>query len=78
MKMMYDNGQIMDITDIMDENLAPLPGEVLNSDGGLWPCRRQPLTTGCMRNSKVGSPLMTAKGSLGTYGLAGKPGAGAA
>lgn len=60
MKMMYDNGQIMDITDIMDENLAPFTREVLNSDGGLA-MQAATFDDRLYAIPKVGSPLMTAK-----------------
>lgn len=34
LKMMYDNGQLMDMTDAMDQYLAPFTKETMNSDGG--------------------------------------------
>lgn len=60
LKMMYDNEQIMDITDVMSENLAPYTEEVLNSDGGI---ALQAATFGGRLYAipKIGSPLLTAK-----------------
>ena len=60
LKMMYDNEQIMDITDVMSENLAPYTEEVLNSDGGI---ALQAATFGgrLYASPKIGSPLLTAK-----------------
>lgn len=60
MKMMYDNGQIMDITDVMDENLAPFTEEVLHSDGGLA-MQAATFDGRLYAIPKIGSPLMTAK-----------------
>ena len=60
LKMMYDNGQIMDITDVMKENLAPYTEEVLNSDGGLG-LQAATFDGKLYAIPKVGSPLLTAK-----------------
>jgi len=35
LKMMYENGQIMDVTDVVDDNISDLVRENLYSDGGL-------------------------------------------
>ena len=35
MKMMYENGQLMDLTEILPKNAAPYTWEILNSDGGV-------------------------------------------
>lgn len=60
MKMMYDNGQIMDITDVMDTYLAPYTEEVLNSDGGIA-MQAATFDGRLYAIPKIGSPLMTAK-----------------
>lgn len=60
LKMMYDNGQIMDITDVMKENLAPFTEEVLNSDGGLA-MEAASFEDRLYAIPKIGSPLLTAK-----------------
>ena len=60
MKMMYDNGQIMDITDVMDTYLAPYTEEVLNSDGGIA-MQAATFDGRLYAIPKIGSPLLTAK-----------------
>ncbi len=60
MKMMYDNGQIMDITEVMDTYLAPYTEEVLNSDGGIA-MQAATFDGKLYAIPKIGSPLMSAK-----------------
>lgn len=60
MKMMYDNGQIMDLTEVLDSNLAPYTKEVLESDGGLA-MKAATIDGKVYAIPKIGSPLMTAK-----------------
>lgn len=60
LRMMYENGQLMDITDVMNENLAPYTEEVLNSDGGLA-MQAATFDERLYAIPKIGSPLMTAK-----------------
>ncbi len=60
LKMMYDNEQIMDITEVLDENLAPYTKEVLNSDGGIA-MDAATFDGKIYAIPKIGSPLMTAK-----------------
>lgn len=60
LKMMYDNEQIMDITDVMSENLAPYTEEVLNSDGGIA-LQAATFDGRLYAIPKIGSPLLTAK-----------------
>jgi putative aldouronate transport system substrate-binding protein len=60
LKMMYDNEQIMDITEVLDENLAPYTKEVLNSDGGIA-MDAATFDDRIYAIPKIGSPLMTAK-----------------
>ena len=60
LKMMYDNGQIMDVTEVAEANLAPFTKEVLNSDGGLA-MQAATFDGRLYAIPKIGSPLMTAK-----------------
>lgn len=60
MKMMYDNGQIMDLTEILDGELAEYTKEVLHSDGGLA-MKAATFDGRVYAIPKIGSPLMTAK-----------------
>ena len=60
MKMMYDNGQIMDITDVMEDYLAPFTKEVLNSDGGVA-MQAATFDGRLYAIPKIGSPLLSAK-----------------
>lgn len=60
LKMMYDNEQIMDITDVMKDNLAPFTEEVLNSDGGVA-MEAATFDGRLYAIPKIGSPLLTAK-----------------
>ncbi|HJC23671.1 MAG TPA: extracellular solute-binding protein [Candidatus Eisenbergiella merdavium] len=60
LKMMYDNGQIMDITEVMDTWLAPYTEDVLNSDGGIA-MQAATFDGRLYAIPKIGSPLMTAK-----------------
>lgn len=60
MKMMYDNEQIMDLTNVLDSNLAPFTKEVLESDGGLA-MKAATFDGKVYAIPKIGSPLMSAK-----------------
>lgn len=60
LKMMYENEQLMDMTDIFEQYAAPFTKEVLNSDGGDG-LRASSFDGRLYAIPKVGSPLLSAK-----------------